>query len=398
MESITYSLKANQINSDRYYKDIRLFTDEIIKEFERFNTPIIDDYIFYNAKNFLKKQQKNEYIFELLMIGVLWKVYSIKAYNLDEKHQRLLESLVSIRNENEYSKEKIDIIRGMLMTAYLLPENEDGYCKDLTFNNFNKLLLYLRATDDFTQEVRKLNFWKEFLETRSKEEVSRILEVAITFADLFKIRSQSVLGKYTVNIEKYLNEKYYEHLGKEDIIFCGRKEVEYHLNMVGAEIMNRSFKKAFQKRPRKALILPGCMRSSQKNCRAKDTNLGLKCIKCTKSCNINQLTDMGKEYEFEVYIVPHESSAFSKSTRRDREELGIIGVSCISNVIAGGWKSESLNIPAQCVLLEQSSCKNHWHSEGFPSDINLNQLIKLLGFKKLLTDLKPQNSCGSRSC
>lgn len=398
MESITYSLKANQINSDRYYKDIRLFTDEIIKEFERFNTPIIDDYIFYNAKNFLKKQQKNEYIFELLMIGVLWKVYSIKAYNLDEKHQRLLESLVSIRNENEYSKEKIDIIRGMLMTAYLLPENEDGYCKDLTFNNFNKLLLYLRATDDFTQEVRKLNFWKEFLETRSKEEVSRILEVAITFADLFKIRSQSVLGKYTVNIEKYLNEKYYEHLGKEDIIFCGRKEVEYHLNMVGAEIMNRSFKKAFQKRPRKALILPGCMRSSQKNCRAKDTNLGLKCIKCTKSCNINQLTDMGKEYEFEVYIVPHESSAFSKSTRRDREELGIIGVSCISNLIAGGWKSESLNIPAQCVLLEQSSCKNHWHSEGFPSDINLNQLIKLLGFKKLLTDLKPQNSCGSRSC
>jgi hypothetical protein len=352
MESITYSLKANQINSDRYYKDIRLFTDEIIKEFERFNTPIIDDYIFYNAKNFLKKQQKNEYIFELLMIGVLWKVYSIKAYNLDEKHQRLLESLVSIRNENEYSKEKIDIIRGMLMTAYLLPENEDGYCKDLTFNNFNKLLLYLRATDDFTQEVRKLNFWKEFLETRSKEEVSRILEVAITFADLFKIRSQSVLGKYTVNIEKYLNEKYYEHLGKEDIIFCGRKEVEYHLNMVGAEIMNRSFKKAFQKRPRKALILPGCMRSSQKNCRAKDTNLGLKCIKCTKSCNINQLTDMGKEYEFEVYIVPHESSAFSKSTRRDREELGIIGVSCISNLIAGGWKSESLNIPAQCVLLE----------------------------------------------
>lgn len=398
MESITYSLKANQINSDRYYKDIRLFTDEIIKEFERFNTPIIDDYIFYNAKNFLKKQQKNEYIFELLMIGVLWKVYSIKAYNLDEKHQRLLESLVSIRNENEYSKEKIDIIRGMLMTAYLLPKNEDGYCKDLTFNNFNKLLLYLRATDDFTQEVRKLNFWKEFLETRSKEEVSRILEVAITFADLFKIRSQSVLGKYTVNIEKYLNEKYYEHLGKEDIIFCGRKEVEYHLNMVGAEIMNRSFKKAFQKRPRKALILPGCMRSSQKNCRAKDTNLGLKCIKCTKSCNINQLTDMGKEYEFEVYIVPHESSAFSKSTRRDREELGIIGVSCISNLIAGGWKSESLNIPAQCVLLEQSSCKNHWHSEGFPSDINLNQLIKLLGFKELLTDLKPQNSCGSRSC
>ena len=127
--------------------------------------------------------------------------------------------------------------------------------------------------------------------------------------------------------------------------------------------MNRSFKSDFDKRPRKALILPGCMRSSNGNCRAKETNLGLKCIKCTENCNINQLTVMGKEYKFEVYIVQHESSAFSKSTRKDRDELGIIGVACIPNLIAGGWKSEYLNIPAQCVLLEQSTCKNHWDKE-----------------------------------
>jgi len=398
MEPITYSLKANQINSDEYYKEIKSFTDEILKEFERFNTPIIDDYIFYSNENYLKKQQKNEYIFELLMIGISWKVYSKKAYNLDEKPQKLLESLVSIRNENKYSKEKIDIIRGILMTTYLLPEKQDEYCKDLTFNNFNKLLMYMRATGDFKQEIKKLNSWKEFLKTRSREEVSRVLEVAVTFAEIFEIKSQSVLGKYTVNIEKYLDEKYYDHLWTEDIIFCGRREVEYHLNMVGAEIMNRSFKIAFDKRHRKALILPGCMRSSNENCKAKETNLGLKCIKCTKSCNINQLTDMGKEYKFEVYIVLHESSTFSKSTRKDRDELGIIGVSCIPNLIAGGWKSESLNIPAQCVLLEQSTCKNHWHKEGFPSDINLDQLIKMLGFKELSTDIKPQNSCGSKSC
>jgi hypothetical protein len=398
MEPITYSLKANQINSDEYYKEIKSFTDEILKEFERFDTPIIDDYIFYSNENYLKKQQKNEYIFELLMIGILWKVYNKKAYNLDEKPQKLLESLVSIRNENKYSKEKIDIIRGILMTTYLLPEKQDEYCKDLTFNNFNKLLMYMRATGDFKQEIRKLNSWKEFLKTRSREEVSRVLEVAVTFAEIFEIKSQSVLGKYTVNIEKYLDEKYYDYLWTEDIIFCGRREVEYHLNMVGAEIMNRSFKIAFDKRHKKALILPGCMRSSNENCKAKETNLGLKCIKCTKSCNINQLTDMGKEYKFEVYIVKHESSAFSKSTRKDRDELGIIGVSCILNLIAGGWKSESLNIPAQCVLLEQSTCKNHWHKEGFPSDINLDQLIKMLGFKEISTDIKPQNSCGSKSC
>lgn len=139
------------------------------------------------------------------MIGILWKVYSKKAYNLDKKPQKLLESLVSIRNETNYSKEKIDTIRGILMTRYLMPKTEDGYCKELTFTNFNKLLMYIMATGDFINELVKLNSWKEFLKTRSMEEVSRFLEIAVTFADIFEIKSRSVLGKYTVNIEKYLN-------------------------------------------------------------------------------------------------------------------------------------------------------------------------------------------------
>ena len=55
MEPITYSLKANQINSDEYYIEVKSFTDEILKEFERFDMPIIDDYIFYSNENYLKK-------------------------------------------------------------------------------------------------------------------------------------------------------------------------------------------------------------------------------------------------------------------------------------------------------------------------------------------------------
>ncbi|HEX3013208.1 MAG TPA: DUF116 domain-containing protein, partial [Methanobacterium sp.] len=87
-------------------------------------------------------------------------------------------------------------------------------------------------------------------------------------------------------------------------------------------------------------------------CRAKDTNLGLRCTECSKSCNVHKLTKMGDKYGFEVYIVSHESSAFSKSTKEDRNELGIVGVACVSNLIAGGWKAGSLGIPAQCVLLD----------------------------------------------
>ena len=131
----------------------------------------------------------------------------------------------------------------------------------------------------------------------------------------------------------------------------------------------------------RALLLPGCMRRSQQICKARETELGLRCTECLKNCNVHKLTDMGDKYGFEVYVISHESSAFSKSSKEDRDELGIIGVACISNLIAGGWKSDSLGIPAQCVLLDYATCNNHWNEEGIPTDINVNQLMKLFDIK-----------------
>jgi uncharacterized protein len=166
-------------------------------------------------------------------------------------------------------------------------------------------------------------------------------------------------------VKKFLHEKHSKHLFKEDVIFCGRKRVEYHPNMIGAEIMNRSFRKDFEIRPRKALLLPGCIRAKNtENCRVQETNLGLECTGCLKSCRVNELSKTGKKQGFEVYMVSHESSAFSSSTKEDRDELGIVGVACVSNLIAGGWKADSLGIPAQCIILDYCGCKNHWDQEG----------------------------------
>jgi hypothetical protein len=382
METITYSLKGNQKNSDNYYKEIKSFTDDVLNEFEGFGTQVILDFMSYiEEMNMGEIRSYLEYIFELLMLGVFWRVYGVRAAHLDKNPQKILENLVKERNQNEPAKETIDIIRGMIMKPFLLSENNDT--PDLTVINFEKLLAYLKAAGDFNQELRRLEIWKGFLETKAPEIASEYLANAFLFADWFEYKSKVVLGQYTANVDKFLAEKHHEHLFQEDVIFCGRREVEYHLNMVGAEIMNRSFRKKFEKRPRKALILPGCMKySAGTKCRAQDTDLGLRCGECLKSCNVNRLTKIGDEYGFEVYIVSHESSAFSKSTKEDRNELGIIGVACVPNLIAGGWKAVSLGIPAQCVLLDYSSCKNHWDEEGFPTSINLNQLMKLLGTDK----------------
>lgn len=322
MEPLTYSLQTNQGKSDNYYKDIKDFTKEILNEFPRFKTSIIQDIICYTQENDSKIRSKEEYIFEFLMIGTLWKVYGTSAFNLDEKPQILLKKLADLRNENENAKDFIDDIRGILMTQFLLPNRKQMEEDiELNLNNFDKLLKYLHATGDFTQEIIRLNFWSEFFTSKSDLEVSEYLKTAHEFTNYFEIRSHIVLGKYTSNIERFLDEKHDKHLWKEDVIFCCRKEIEYHLNMVGAEIMNGAFKNEFNERPRKALLVPGCMRSHQNTCKAEYTHLGLRCINCSKMCNVNELTVMGDEYGFEVYIVSHESSAFSKSTQKVGKNL-----------------------------------------------------------------------------
>ncbi|HML05205.1 MAG TPA: DUF116 domain-containing protein [Methanobacterium sp.] len=380
MESITYSLKGNRDNSNQYYDEIKSFTDDVLNEFEHFETSAISDFISYLERNDIKKiRSYGEYIFEFLMLGTFWRVYSQKASCLDENPQKILENLVTERYQNEPAKETIDIIRGMLMKPFLM--SEDIQALDLTINNFKKLLVYLKAVGDFNQELKRLEIWKDFLETKTSEISSKYLINAFQFADWFEYKSKAVLGQYTANVNNFLAEKHRDHLWKEDVIFCGRKEVEYHLNMVGAEIMNRAFNKEFEDRPRKALLLPGCMRISEDICKSEETKLGLKCSRCVKNCNVCQLTDMGDNYGFEVYIISHESSAFSKSSKEDREELGIVGVACVSNLIAGGWKSDSLGIPAQCVLLDSASCKNHWDSKGIPTEINTDHLMKLFKIK-----------------
>ena len=54
------------------------------------------------------------------------------------------------------------------------------------------------------------------------------------------------MGSSTEEVNGFLilaNEKY----RYRDYISCRKKEVEYHLNMVGAEIMNNSYREEFLK-------------------------------------------------------------------------------------------------------------------------------------------------------
>ena len=330
------------LNED-YYVNVKYFADDFLDFSKKFNF------------------KDDEETLEALCIGVYWYLYGTTALDLNSNIHQALANLSEYRRAFPEDKLFIDELRGKLLTRFLFKPFKENNEK-LTEKNLESLINFLEATGDYVDQIPHFrNF-------------SHNLDDCLGLTKWFCKNSSNYLGEYTSNLENYLEKNHTNHLMEEDVIFFHGHELEYHLNMLGAEIMNRLFKADFEKRPRKAIILPGCMCSNSKKCKAKEDRLGNVCTFCNPECNVFKLT---RQYDdCEVYIVSHESTAFKGAKKEDMDELGIIGITCVLNLISGGWKSTNLSIPPQCVLLNHVACKNHWLDEDIPASINNNQLKK----------------------
>ena len=385
MEAITYSLRNNAADSAQYYEDAAAFTDEVLKMGESLHGLIESFQAYVRDRHIEAVRTKEEYLFELLTLGTLWRVYGDDAHDMPGMPAKILIGLADLRKQGGNVKQAADFFKGIIATAFISPVDRQWYPRP-TIDHLDKLLQWMAATGEFPQELKRLNVWREFWCCKPDEACSSIGQ-AISFAEWFETASTTTLGKYTPNVEKFLKESLSSHRWKEDVIFSGRRRVEYHLNMVGAEIMNRAFRDSFLKAKRKAVVLPACMRYHPKpECRAVSNGLSCECTGCTPQCRVNQLTKMGKKFGFEVFLVPHESSVFSGDAGRQLigEGAGIVGIACVSNLVAGGWKAKALGMPPQCVLLDHCGCRKHWHEKGISTDINMKQLRQVLNLEKFV--------------
>ncbi|GIM27652.1 hypothetical protein CPJCM30710_03180 [Clostridium polyendosporum] len=374
-EIITYSLRSDSTTSNEYYRNIASFTDEVLLVIDDNIGNLVEDYKAYIINSCSEEvRTKEEYKIEALMLGILWRTYISHSVILKEVPRRVLNILVNQREKNVFFKPVVDSLKGYFETVFLLKEYNTNKEVDKTIENICKLSNWLSASGDFKYEVKRLTLWQEYLNTKTKEEVSEIISKIIELAQWFKKRSEEKIGDYTKNVEEFLKHTYPKHKWKEDIIYCGRKRVEYHFNMVGAEIMNSVYRDEFLKTKEKRLLLPACMRfKSEKKCNAIKTTEGYLCTSCTSVCKIKELTDLGRKYDFKVYTIPHESTLFINTTIKE-QKIGIVGVACVLNLISGGWKAIDIGFIPQCVLLDYCGCKNHWHNHGMITDINMLKL------------------------
>jgi hypothetical protein len=374
MDAITFSLRADQTRSDQYYRDIAAFTDEVLARADHDLGTILTALAASEGE---AARTAPEYAFELLTLGALWRVYGQRSLKLARPSQRVLSALAVLRERSSLARPAVDVLRGALATVFLA---RNGHAVPVpeppTLAHLDRLIDWLAATGDFEQEVTRLRAILSIQPTGDQ------IAAVLALADWFAPRSLDALGRYTANVERFLHETHPSYRWREDVIFCGRARLEYHLNMVGTEIMNRAFRAAFLAAPRKIVLVPPCMRAKTADeCQARETPFGEQCAACEPRCHVHQVTQLGKKHGFAVYIMARELTSFSpgEGAQAAMTEFGIVGVSCPLTNAQGGWKAKKLHIPAQGLLLDYCGCVYHWHLDGgIPTAINLRQLMHLL--------------------
>lgn len=381
MDPITYTLRADGQSASSYYYDVRRFTDEVLRRADSFLVPAATNFReFVSTFNLEPVRSVEEYVFELLDMGILWRRYGATAMAVRRIPYRALGNLAEWRKKHQRLKPCVDLLRGILATVLLLPPPRKDVLRVPTIAEVGRLLHWLEATGDLREDALRFIRWYAYWSTLSETEARQQLTASVDFAEWFDAASTDALGMYTQGVGRFVRERSSFYRWREDRITCTKGRAEYHLSMVGAEIMNRAFREDFLATDRRAVLVPGCMRAKPEGeCTAIRTKEGLLCSGCTASCNVNRMREMGERRGFRVVIVPHASDVSYWAPREGRPREGVVGVACLAALLAGGWELKRYEIPAQCVVLNECGCPKHWSGDGTPTELDMRELKRVVG-------------------
>jgi uncharacterized protein len=372
--TITYSLISGGRDSAEYHRTIAAFADRWLTATLPLISDLAADFQSYLRDSGQTLRSEAEIAFEILVLGVLLREQDSRGAFLPARYLRLLERLVGLQTAWPRFDRNIKACRGLMF----------GISPWLRFpqpgtDDVHHLIAWLRAVGEESR-ARRLEQWQGFLaragESRSRQTLLRCRAVASDFAE----ESLLDLGKYTECVSAFLQKVAPSYRFRYDAVFVSRSRLEYHLGMLGTEILNRAYRGRFLQAGRKVVIVPPCMRAKPEgDCQATETPLGARCQACTSACRVHQVTRLGEKHGFKVFIIPDELRVFGAGTEPD--DLGLLGVSCALTNWSGGWEADSLSIPAQGLLLDYVGCTYHWDKHGIPTSTNLKALQDLLGIE-----------------
>jgi hypothetical protein len=368
---ITYSLRLDSPDSDDYHRTISAFADAWLAQTRTEALHLVTGFRAYRQSRAEADRSDAEYMFELLALGVALREHSREASRMPAWTERWMHRLVAIQNRFPQTEAVIKTLRGWLGW---IADQASG--RERGGDPVARMIAWLGANDEPAREKR-FGEWHAFFVSMGNSFTQTAISRCLSLAEAFEGTSREALGKYTFHVERFLREKAPKYRRRYDAPLLARTRLEYHLGMLGTEVLNRAYRQHFLSTRRKMVILPPCMCAPAQECKAVESPFGARCQACTPSCRVNQITKLGEKHGFTVTMIPDDVKVFGSGMETDH--IGLVGVSCALTNWNGGWDTCELGIPAQGLLLDYVGCRFHWDKEGFPTDTNLKKLKGILG-------------------
>jgi hypothetical protein len=365
------------VNSDEFYRALDETSYELQAEIERRFNSLLDEHEKQLRRFGVEPlRSRGEYAIELLTFGVLLGEFGALAAATSAEVVAEMEALYRLRTVDPNRKADADRRRGELFADMLWGALGRREKDVVTRPAFGDLLRWLSATGEFVQEAHRLETWRHAYVSESEHEFASRL-AALTH--WFRSVAHERLGQWTSEVEAFRTKILEARVPREDLLLVTRREVLYHLNLLGAKVMNLGFESGYVTRPRKVVLLPGCMRAKEGECRARREGLDIQCTHCSSQCQVSAITKLGALHGFEVYIVPHASSftAWLEHWRGDGS-TALVAAACPLHLVSGGYEMRALGIDAQCVFLDFSGCRRHWHAVGTPTHVDARRLLRVV--------------------
>jgi uncharacterized protein len=356
------------------FREVKRVADEVVASGRCLETLLSEYGAFVEETGHEKRRSEGEYLVEALMLGVLWRARGHEAMQAHRLQPELLEEIL-VERRLGMPRRRDGSTAKLLATGW--PAHPGWSSPQPT--ELRKLYDWLWATGEYDDEIERLVGWLAFLEGqpgRARERIRRLMEFAIAFERM----SDARLGRGTLRVEQFLGWVLPLRPVREDTVQCSRRRIEYHFNMVGADLLNRAWRRDFQACSRHVLVLPGCARAlPDPMCKARREETELHCTHCSKGCTVSRATRVAEKAGATAIAVLHGSDfgRFLRSPRLSGGDVAIVGVACVPGLVGAGWRARNRGLPAQCVLLDFSGC-THWLDEAKPTTLDLDDLNRAL--------------------
>ncbi|MEF9991981.1 MAG: hypothetical protein RRZ84_05280 [Romboutsia sp.] len=350
MNCITYSLTLDQDNSDEYYDKVKDISSIVKEKFLFGGNDYLNDFMqFIVSENLEILRSKEEYGLELLLIGVLFEEYIDNIRNLKFFTGEIFIILNKLREKYGKYQFIVNEAREKLATSILMRKKHIN--KDISMEDFILLIKWLEASGDFKEEIIRFKNWKLFLDNKGKYYANDMLIYCKILSSQFYDISKIHLGKYISCVNNHLEKCKESHKNNEDILYCGKGEIQYLFNMISGEILNGVYRYSFLLSKEKVAFLSSCIGKINKDCLSIKYKNGL-----------------------ELFALPHNINLNSS----DYENSGAINITCVVNIYSDELKFIRLKLIPQYLLLDNCGCNNHFCRENIMTNINITKLNSIL--------------------